>query len=54
MPSNLELRAMQMRMLAMLLKAKQDPGKLDELIKMQSIEMEQEDVAFVKQELEQG
>ena len=53
MPTSHELRSMQKRVLAMLLKAKEDPTKLDELIKLHSIEMEQEDVAFVKQELAQ-
>ena len=52
MPTSQELRSIQKRMLAMLLQAKQDPSKLDELIKLYSLEMEQEDVAYVKQQLE--
>jgi len=51
MPTSQELRSIQKRMLAMLLQAKQDPSRLDELIKLYSLEMEQEDVALVKQEL---
>lgn len=51
MPTDKEMRSVQKRVLTMLLKAKEDPSRLDELIQMYSIEMEQEDVAFVKQAL---
>ena len=52
MSTELELRSMQKRMLVMLIKAKKDPAKLDELIQQHSLEMVQEDVALVKRELD--
>jgi len=54
MPTSLELRSMQKRMLATLLSAKADPSKLDEYSKTLSLEMEDEDVSHVKQKLGQG
>ena len=51
MPTSQELRSIQKRVLAMLLKIEKDPSKAAEFIQLYSLEMEQEDVALVKQEL---
>ena len=53
MSTAIELRSMQKRMLATLLKVEKDPSKLTEFIELLSLEMEQEDVALVKQGLGQ-
>jgi len=51
MPTNEEQRAIQKRVLTMLIKAEKDPSRLAELIEEYSIEMQQEDVAFVEKRL---
>ena len=48
MPPSLELRASQKRQLAMLLKAKGSPERLDEMIDIVISEMDAEDVAYVQ------
>ena len=52
MPTDKEVRITQKRFLTMLLEAEKNPAKLKEFIKAYSIEMDQEDVAFVKQEVD--
>ena len=52
MPTNEEQRAIQKRVLTMLIKAEKDPSRLPELIEEYSIEMQQEDVAFVEKKLD--
>ena len=51
MPPNHEQRSIQKRTLALLIKAKNNPQDINQMIKEFCIEMEQEDVALVKQEL---
>ena len=51
MATELELRVMQKRILTMLLEIKADPSLIDRLIRNHCLEMEEEDVALIKQRL---
>jgi len=53
MPPLHEMRSIQKRTLALLKKAEQDPSKLPEIIREYSIEMEEEDVAYVEKKMQQ-